>query len=192
MATRILHLSSSPQIARLGLRAYSANIGIPISPPAPVPLITQDDLAQYSSPLTANGWHFRQTTKTLENPNYTATWWQLHHSARFPSFKAAMAYVNDVADLAKANKHHPTILISDRVNVALSLDTHDTEERNGIRDSLDHQAVVGRWPGITLRDIRMALLVGPLLDFHGATGRFPRNNMPIPDLAQLYKVHILS
>lgn len=82
----------------------STHVGIPNSPPAPVPLITRDDLAHYSSSLAAKGWHFRQATKTLETPNCTATWWQLHHNARFPSFKAAMAYVNDVADLAKANK----------------------------------------------------------------------------------------
>jgi 4a-hydroxytetrahydrobiopterin dehydratase len=43
----------------------------------------------------------------------------------FPDFKAAMAFVNRVADLAEAANHHPDILINYN-RVTLSLTTHDS------------------------------------------------------------------
>ena len=40
------------------------------------------------------------------------------------NFKAAMAFVNTVADLAEAEGHHPDILIHGWNNVRLELSTH--------------------------------------------------------------------
>lgn len=42
---------------------------------------------------------------------------------RFPSFRASIAFVNQVADLAEAANHHPEITINYR-NVTLTLITH--------------------------------------------------------------------
>ncbi|CAE6345967.1 unnamed protein product [Rhizoctonia solani] len=164
---------------------------LPPSPTSPVPLVTRQDLESHLDTLRNNGWHFRQTSKRYEQLGYTATWWVLRHSGHFPSFKVAMRYVNDVADLARSEKHHPTILIFDRVNVAIVLDTHDTIERPAISSSsADSHAAVGRWPGITLRDIRMALLINPLLNHHKVVERVPPTEDPVPRYEDLIGVCI--
>jgi 4a-hydroxytetrahydrobiopterin dehydratase len=43
----------------------------------------------------------------------------------FPDFKAAMWFVNRVADLAEERNHHPDILIHGWNKVRLTLSTHD-------------------------------------------------------------------
>ena len=43
---------------------------------------------------------------------------------RFDDFKAAMAFVNRVAELAEAANHHPDILVHGWNNVRLTLTTH--------------------------------------------------------------------
>ncbi|KAB5589891.1 hypothetical protein CTheo_6674 [Ceratobasidium theobromae] len=77
---------------------------LPQYPLSPAPLITREELDKYLGILEANGWHFRQASRRLDKLGYTAMWWELRNSAQFPSFKAAMKYVNDVADLAKSEK----------------------------------------------------------------------------------------
>jgi 4a-hydroxytetrahydrobiopterin dehydratase len=48
----------------------------------------------------------------------------IQRTFQFPDFKAAMAFVNRVADAAEAAQHHPDILI--RYNkVTFTLSTHD-------------------------------------------------------------------
>lgn len=49
---------------------------------------------------------------------------QIQRTFQFDDFKAAMAFVNKVADQAEQSQHHPDILI--RYNkVTLTLSTHD-------------------------------------------------------------------
>ncbi|CAE6456157.1 unnamed protein product [Rhizoctonia solani] len=164
---------------------------LPPSPPAPAPLVTREDLEKHFDVLREHGWHFRQASRRFNHLGYTASWWELRHSGRFPSFKKVMEYVNDVADLAKSEKHHPTILIFDRVHVAISLDTHDTIERPAnISNSPDSHTLVNRWPGITLRDIRMALLINSLLQRHKMVEQIRPTNDLNPSYEELIAVRI--
>jgi 4a-hydroxytetrahydrobiopterin dehydratase len=48
----------------------------------------------------------------------------IHREFAFPGFRAAIAFVNRVADLAEAAGHHPDIEIHYH-RVSLSLSTHD-------------------------------------------------------------------
>lgn len=50
---------------------------------------------------------------------------QIRKAYRLDSFKAAMAFANQVADLAEAADHHPDILIQ-YATVILTLSSHDT------------------------------------------------------------------
>ncbi|KAG8689835.1 hypothetical protein FRC08_010763 [Ceratobasidium sp. 394] len=137
-----------------------------------------------------NGWGFRQTSKRFDGLGYDATWWELYRATRFSSFKLAMGYVNDVAGIAKSEKHHPTILIHNRVNVDISLDTHDTVERAAI--SSNGRSVTAQWPGLTARDLRMATLISPLLVKHGAIVDPVPPKIHIPTFAKLLNVRISS
>ncbi|CAE6433030.1 unnamed protein product [Rhizoctonia solani] len=173
-------------------RADTINVhSLPPPPSAPAPLITKQDLGTHLDALHEQGWQFRHASRRFHKLGYTATWWELRHSARFPSFKVAMRCVNDVADLAKSEKHHPTILIFDRVNVSISLDTHDTVERPATStNSSDPHTLVARWPGITLRDIRMALLINPLFDRHKIVELNRPADDPNPTYDELISVRI--
>ena len=53
----------------------------------------------------------------------------------FEDFKAAMAFVNRVADAAEQANHHPDILVHGWNKVRLTLTTHDT---GGLTDN-DHK-----------------------------------------------------
>jgi 4a-hydroxytetrahydrobiopterin dehydratase len=59
----------------------------------------------------------------------------------FPDFKAAMWFVNRVADLAEERNHHPDILIHGWNKVRLTLTTHDagglTEADHALAAAID-------------------------------------------------------
>jgi len=56
-------------------------------------------------------------------PDWLSTDFAIHRAWSFPSFRAAIAFVNQVADLAETHNHHPDIEIHFR-EVSLSLWTH--------------------------------------------------------------------
>ena len=66
---------------------------------------------------------------------------QLVKELRFDDFKAAIAYVNRVADAAEAANHHPDILVHGWNNVRLSLFTHSegaiTDADRKMADTID-------------------------------------------------------
>ncbi len=55
--------------------------------------------------------------------------WQRHDEAitrewKLPDFRAAIAFVNEIAELAEAADHHPDILIHSLSRVRVTLTTH--------------------------------------------------------------------
>ena len=57
----------------------------------------------------------------------------------FPDFAGAMAFVNQVAEMAEAANHHPDILIHGRNKVRLTLSTHS---EGGVTQA-DHDLAAG-------------------------------------------------
>lgn len=51
---------------------------------------------------------------------------RIKRDLKFADFKAAMAFVNRVAEAAEELNHHPNILIHNWNEVELSVTTHDT------------------------------------------------------------------
>jgi 4a-hydroxytetrahydrobiopterin dehydratase len=76
---------------------------------------------------TENDWH-------IEND-------ALVRDYAFPDFKAAMWFVNRVADLAEERNHHPDILVHGWNKVRLTLSTHDagglTEADHALAAAID-------------------------------------------------------
>lgn len=66
---------------------------------------------------------------------------QLSKEFSFKDFKEAVNFVNQVAQLAEQNNHHPDILIYDYKNVRLTLSTHTegkvTEKDYKLADQID-------------------------------------------------------
>jgi 4a-hydroxytetrahydrobiopterin dehydratase len=61
----------------------------------------------------------------MADPNWQHGDDELVRDYDFPDFKAAMWFVNRVADLAEERNHHPDILIHGWNKVRLTLSTHD-------------------------------------------------------------------
>lgn len=77
-----------------------------------------------------------------ELPDWLSTDFAIHRSYEFPSFAAAMKFVNEVAGLAENHNHHPDIEIRFR-EVSLSLWTHTVS-------------------GVTKRDLELAKAISEL------------------------------
>ena len=56
----------------------------------------------------------------VELPDWLSTDFAIHRSYTFPSFRTAIAFVNQVANIAEEHNHHPDIEINFR-DVSLSL-----------------------------------------------------------------------
>ena len=65
----------------------------------------------------------------------------LERDYEFPDFKAAMWFVNRVADLAEERNHHPDILVHGWNKVRLTLTSHDagglTERDHALAAAID-------------------------------------------------------
>ena len=65
----------------------------------------------------------------------------LERDYEFPDFKAAMWFVNRVADLAEERNHHPDILVHGWNKVRLTLTSHDagglTERDHALASAID-------------------------------------------------------
>ena len=75
-------------------------------------------------------------------PDWISTDFAIHRAWTFPTFRAAMQFVNAVAEQAEAHNHHPDIEIHHR-EVSLSLWTHTLS-------------------GVTPRDIELARAINRL------------------------------
>ena len=63
---------------------------------------------------------------------------ELRRQFTFPTFREAMVFVNQVAELAEAADHHPDIIINWN-KVTLSLTTHDRGGLTALDFDLAHQ-----------------------------------------------------
>lgn len=73
--------------------------------------------------------------------NWTHDGDALTRDYEFPDFKAAMWFVNRVADLAEERNHHPDILVHGWNRVRLTLSSHDaggiTERDHALAAAID-------------------------------------------------------
>lgn len=81
-------------------------------------------------------------TALAEFPDWISTDFAIHRAWSFSSFRAAIAFVNRVAELAEEHNHHPDIEIHFR-EVSLSLWTHTVS-------------------GVTKRDVDLARAIDAL------------------------------
>jgi 4a-hydroxytetrahydrobiopterin dehydratase len=59
-----------------------------------------------------------------EHPAWVVERSRLYRDFRFPNFRAAIAFVNEVAELAESLAHHPNILVHEWCFVHLELYSH--------------------------------------------------------------------
>jgi 4a-hydroxytetrahydrobiopterin dehydratase len=82
----------------------------PVELPAGTPTLPREQVQQYLS--LVEGWELVEEGKTIRQ------------TRRFENFRAAIDFVNQVADLAEEEGHHPDILVFSYRYVGLDLSTH--------------------------------------------------------------------
>lgn len=68
-------------------------------------------------------------------PNWQNKNSKLTREFTFTNFKQAIAFVNQVAELAENQNHHPDILIHDYKKVTITLTTHDAGNKITSKDT---------------------------------------------------------
>ncbi|KAF5386152.1 hypothetical protein D9615_002599 [Tricholomella constricta] len=127
----------------------------------PTPWFAKDDVDTYLWPLFSRGWGLAFRHNIRGGADASAVTSILNVKYRVASFDTGIAFIQGIAEIAKAEKHHP---------VHLSL-TYDESPTLTLR-TLTHSASRPPWvlappttaiiPGVTHRDLRLAALIDNL------------------------------
>ncbi|SJK97078.1 uncharacterized protein ARMOST_00328 [Armillaria ostoyae] len=139
---------------RRSLHVSQGNVDLPLTLPttAPTHWLSEDELQQYIPPLMRVGWCIRWSTKLKS----------CELSSEFPiaGYKTAMRFMNDISSIADEENHHPERVgfASKRLNI--SVQTHSAlSPPISLPEGAAGDPVLYKYPGVTLRDVRFAMLV---------------------------------
>ncbi|KII92608.1 hypothetical protein PLICRDRAFT_172680 [Plicaturopsis crispa FD-325 SS-3] len=122
---------------------------LPLVPPLSAPLITQQELDQYVKPLYKHHWGIQTTVRSSRGgDDAKKVVPQLVRRFLFSRYQAAADFVQKVSAIAIAEDHHPVLSLAFN-EVHVSTYTHRTNDNA---------------PGITVLDIRLAILASRLFE----------------------------
>ncbi|KAG7446631.1 uncharacterized protein BT62DRAFT_932072 [Guyanagaster necrorhizus] len=136
------------------LRTSQGNVDLPplLATTAPAAWLSEDELRQYIPPLIRVGWCLRWSTKLKS----------CRLSSEFPvaGYKTAMRFMNDVSEIADEENHHPEQISFANKRLSISVQTHSALSPPISPLGQDAgEPVLYKYPGVTLRDVRFAMLV---------------------------------
>ncbi|KAK0225514.1 hypothetical protein IW262DRAFT_1356410 [Armillaria fumosa] len=141
---------------RRSLNTSQGNVDLPPSLPttAPTSWLSEDELKRYIPPLMRVGWCLRWSTKLKS----------CELSSDFPvaGYNTAMRFMNDISTIANEENHHPERVGFASKRLGISVQTHNAlsppislpDSEGAVREPVPY-----KYPGITLRDVRFAMLV---------------------------------
>ncbi|PBK95439.1 hypothetical protein ARMGADRAFT_1164015 [Armillaria gallica] len=160
---------------RRSLHTSQGNVDLPPSLPTTTPThwLSEDELQQYIPPLMRVGWCLRWSTKLKS----------CELSSEFPiaGYKTAMRFMNDISTIADEENHHPERVGFASKRLSISVQTHSALSPPV---SLPEGAAVPyKYPGITLRDVRFAMLVQrQYVEKYQPKPRKPREAPEVPEV----------
>lgn len=157
----------------------------------PTPWFDKEDFETYLRPLYLRGWGL-----TLQHhkrrPSISAITSVL--AAEFPlaDFDAAMAFLAEIGRLANSEKHHPVtlnLLFDKPPTVTVQMFTHSALRPDWIGASPSKLKI----PGVTRRDLRMAVLIDQLYadKYEGHEARLtmgPSNQLDLNTIIQFFTI----
>jgi pterin-4a-carbinolamine dehydratase len=127
---------------------------LPPFPPRPTLHISFEDVVAYIKPLVSHQWKVSHVCAGVAEDEILS----LDRRYRFKGFNDVMDFVQGVADISRAEKHHARIVI-EYSTVDISLHTHSACTFHRTEEGKPESKKV---PGLTQRDIRFALKVEEL------------------------------
>ncbi|KAK0437986.1 uncharacterized protein EV420DRAFT_1586815 [Desarmillaria tabescens] len=139
---------------RRSLHTSLGNVDLPPSLPttAPTHWLSENELKQYIPPLMRVGWCLRWSTKLKS----------CQLSSEFPiaGYKTAMRFMNDISTIADEENHHPERIGFASKRLSISVQTHSAlSPPICLPGKAENEHTPYKYPGITLRDVRFAMLV---------------------------------
>ncbi|KAF8520388.1 hypothetical protein BU17DRAFT_88977 [Hysterangium stoloniferum] len=141
---------------------------LPPTPRYPCPFVTASDIEKYLSPhLYAAGWGISSLRPSDQKITPPVT--QLSKRVLFPNSDIAEIFMKDVnTTIVDRENHHPTWEVKDSDDssehiVTIHVHTHSALAPADNQSHNDAEVFPRKRPGITLRDIRFALLYEELL-----------------------------
>ncbi|KZV93403.1 transcriptional coactivator/pterin dehydratase [Exidia glandulosa HHB12029] len=143
-AARVLSQSPAPSVGPS--RPLKPLPSLPPAPPYPCPLITQEELDEYLIPLYDHDWRVAVKDNLFG----------LQRRINITKYKFVLEFVNELAEYAKAESHHPEITFT-YSSVTVRLLTHSATSHPSGENPEPTQ-------GITMRDVRLAILTERLVE----------------------------
>ncbi|KAH9930054.1 uncharacterized protein B0H18DRAFT_995014 [Fomitopsis serialis] len=117
---------------------------LPDAPNYPCPYLTKEEIVQYLSPLYQQGWFIGSSEFTADK--------------RLPrgddvARSSGVGFAESVGSVQTAEDHHCTMLVDDE-SIHIRTHTHSARPLPTTRDAKPSKS-----PGITLRDVRLAILI---------------------------------
>ncbi|KAG2366296.1 hypothetical protein BDR07DRAFT_1396664 [Suillus spraguei] len=136
---------------------------IPPLPTKPTPHITLKDVTTYIQPLVSRQWKVGHICTAVSEDEIL----DLNRRYQFKGFNDAMDFVQGIANISRAEKHHArTVIEYDTVTIFLHTHTAYIFYRVG-----EGEPVPKKVPGLTRRDIRFAIQVEELHETFKEQGR---------------------
>ncbi|EGO00497.1 hypothetical protein SERLA73DRAFT_136403 [Serpula lacrymans var. lacrymans S7.3] len=126
---------------------------LPSRPGFPIPHLNVDDVDNYVIPLLSRNWRISRAFVSKTRYNLS-----LSQRFDFDKYSNLMEFLNKLATLSKAERHHPRMII-DKSTVELFLHTHSAYR---VRNSDEKPIFHIQQPGVTLCDVRYAIFVDQL------------------------------
>ncbi|KAK7692466.1 hypothetical protein QCA50_004091 [Cerrena zonata] len=134
---------------------------LPDKPKYPCPHLVDEEVEQYLFPLYARLWSL--TRCEIEWNGVPRTPFMLSKTIEFPTFSSGLEFVKDIEQKIEEEQHHPKIII-DGTRITISTHTH-----SAIIPDVSPQERTSpyrKFPGVTLRDTRLATEVELVLERH--------------------------
>ncbi|KZT02569.1 uncharacterized protein LAESUDRAFT_762696 [Laetiporus sulphureus 93-53] len=141
---------------------------LPETPPYPCPYLDDVEIVEYLEPLYSCGWYVG-SSRDVKFESFPRAAPELVKRFRFTKQhrSLAMQFVRDINEIQIKEDHHATLVITQGV-ISVRTHTHSARPR-AVSDSAQSRKNV---PGVTLRDVRLAMLIEkafrPYLDRHDA------------------------
>ncbi|KAK0476806.1 hypothetical protein IW261DRAFT_1566878 [Armillaria novae-zelandiae] len=163
---------------RRSLHTSQGNVDLPLSLPttAPTYWLSEDELKRYIPPLMRVGWCLRWSTKLKS----------CELSSEFPiaGYNTAMRFMNDISTIANEENHHPERVGFASKRLSISVQTHSAlSPPISLPEGAAREPVPYKYPGITLRDVRFAMLVQrQYVEKYQPKPRKPRDAPEVPEV----------
>ncbi|KAH8107725.1 hypothetical protein BXZ70DRAFT_912325 [Cristinia sonorae] len=133
---------------------------LPKAPKYPCPHLTDEEVVQYLEPLYNLSWYLG--VRAMKWNGQIRIPLVLAKKMDFLTFDDALKFTNELSEIVKTEKHHPQINIAPSGRLSLELDTHTATIPGVCPPNKDDPLHI--YPGVTLRDVRLAILAEQLWD----------------------------